>query len=85
MRRRGRQEKTDEMACGPLRPRTKSGEDRGQEAAVHEEVGGVADEGIEEESHSGEADGGEVQALTRGEGEGVLEFSKSEPARKVQT
>jgi hypothetical protein len=60
----------------------KSGKDGGQEAAVHEEVGGMADEGIEEESDSGEADGGEVEALTRGERESVLQFSQGDASEE---
>ena len=63
---------------GATEAENQSGEDGGQEAAVHEEVGGMADEGIEEESDSGEADGGEVEALTRGEGEGMLQFSEGD-------
>ena len=34
---------------GTAEAENESGEDGGQEAAVHEEVGGVADEGVEEE------------------------------------
>jgi len=60
----------------------KGGKDGGQEAAVHEEVGGMADEGIEEESDSGEADGGEVEALTRGERESVLQFSQGDAGKE---
>ena len=53
-------------------------EDGCQETAVHEEVGGVADEHVEEESDGAKADGGEDEALTRSEGEGELQFAEGD-------
>lgn len=49
-----------------------------QETAVHEEVGGVADEHVEEESDGAKADGREDEALTRSEGEGELQFAEGD-------
>ena len=63
---------------GAAEAENQSGEERGQEAAVHEEVGGVADEGVEEESDGGKTDGGEDEALARSEGESELQFAQGD-------
>ena len=55
-----------------------SGEDGGQEAAVHEQIGRVADQGIEEEANGSQADAGEDEALARGEGEGELQLAEGD-------
>ena len=56
----------------------KSGEDRCQEAAVHEQVRCMTDESVEEEADDGKADAREDKALTRGECEGELELAQGD-------
>jgi hypothetical protein len=45
---------------------------------MHEEVRSLADKVVEEDPYGGEADGGEDEALTRSENEGVLQFAKGD-------
>src|ERR1700744_4556493 len=54
------------------------GKDRGHETAVHQEVGCAKDESVEEDSDEYQADERECQALTWGDGEGVLKFSEGD-------
>ncbi len=61
---------------GTAKSDDESGEDWGQEAAVHEEVGGVAYQGVEEESGGGEAEGGENETLAWSEGQGELQLAE---------
>jgi hypothetical protein len=63
---------------GTAEAKDESSEDGGHEAAVYEEVGGVADEGVEEESDGDEAGGGEDEALACGEDEGMLQFAEGD-------
>jgi hypothetical protein len=45
---------------------------------VHEEVRSLADKVVEEDSYGGEAEGGEDEALTRSEDEGMLQLAKGD-------
>jgi hypothetical protein len=53
-------------------------EDGSHETAVHEEVRSLADQVVEEDPQSGEADSGEDEALTRSEDEGMLQLAESD-------
>ena len=63
---------------GPAEAENESGEDGSHETAMDQKVGGVANERVEEESDGGQADGGEDEALTLGECEGVLQFAEGD-------
>jgi hypothetical protein len=67
---------------GTAEAQDKSGEDRGHESAVHEEVWRAVDESVEEEADRGEAKRGEEKALAFGEGEGVLELAEGDSGEK---
>jgi hypothetical protein len=67
---------------GTAEAKDDGGKEGGHEAAVHEEVGGVADKGVEEESDEDETDSGEDETLARGEDESVLQFAKSDAGEK---
>src|SRR5712671_109087 len=54
------------------------GEDGRHEAAVDEEVGGVTDEGVEEESNGSQADGGEGEALTLAKCKSMLQLAEGD-------
>ena len=56
----------------------KRGEDWGHEAAVHQEVGGAANEGIEEDANRHEAKGRQDKALTGREYDGMLQFAQGD-------
>jgi hypothetical protein len=67
---------------GTAEAENQSGEDRGHEAAVDEEVGGMAYEGVEEESDGGQAASGECEALTLRESKSVLQFAEGDSSKE---
>jgi len=63
---------------GTAEAEDESSEDRRHEATVHQQVRGVADKVVEEDSYDGEADGGEDEALARSDDEGKLQFAEGD-------
>src|ERR1700735_1296209 len=74
------EESRDRM--GSTQTQDKGGEQGGHEAAMNQKIGGTAYEGIEEEPDEDEADGGEDEALTRGQDQRVLQFAQGNAGEK---
>jgi hypothetical protein len=75
-----REERREEM--GAAEAEDEGGEERGQQAAVHEKIRCSQDDGVEEQADGGEADGGKGEALPGCDLQGELELAEGDASEE---